>query len=266
MLNIVVCIKAVPDPDKADSIKIDPLTRTLIRKDIPMVLNPLDKYALEAALALKKEKGAHISVISMGPPSAETIVKECMALGADKGILLSDPAFSGADAFATAYTIAFGIKKLGDFDVVFCGRASSDGATEWVGPQIASFLDSPVVTMVNSLVEHQDNIWTVKADFENGYRLVKVTLPAVFTVTRDMNKPRTLSFSGIIKARKKQVEILNVEQLGIDPCLVGAKGSPTIVSNMEPFEKKRKVKLIKGTRDEKAKRLLQILQEFGSLG
>ncbi len=142
MLKIVVCIKAVPDPEKADRIKIDPATKNLIRQDVPMVLNPLDKFALEAALTLKEEKETHITVISMGPPSSEAIVKECMALGADKGVLLSDPAFGGADAYATAFTLARGIEKLGKADLIFCGMASSDGAIEWVGPQIASFLPS----------------------------------------------------------------------------------------------------------------------------
>jgi electron transfer flavoprotein beta subunit len=266
MLNIVVCIKAVPDPAKADSIRIDPVTKTLIRKDIPMVLNPLDKFAMEAALNLKEEKGAHITVISMGPPAAASTIKECMALGADQGILLSDMAFGGADAFATAYTLASGIKKLGGFDAVFCGMASSDGATEWVGPQIASFLAAPVVTMVNEIEENEDRTWIVKADFDNGYRRVKVQLPAVFTVTRHLNQPRTLSFSGIIKARKKQVEVLDLEQLGVDVSNVGAKGSPTIVSNMEITKNKRETTIIQGTRVEKAERLVQILKEVGSIG
>jgi len=266
MLNIVVCIKAVPDPDKQDSIKIDPETRTLLRKDIPVVLNPLDKFALEAALNLKEEKEAHITVISMGPPSAAPVVKECMALGADRGILLSDKAFGGADAYATAYTLAYGIKKLEHFDVVFCGMASSDGATEWVGPQIASFLDAPVVTMVNAIENHEGSCWTVKADFDNGYRRVQVELPAVFTVTRHLNDPRTLSFSGIIKARKKQAEVLDLEGLGADPSNVGAKGSPTIVSNMEVTRNIRESVMVQGTREEKAEFICQLLKDSGCIG
>ena len=266
MLNLVVCIKAVPDPEKADRIKINPATKNLIRRDIPMVLNPLDRFALEAALTLKEEKGAHITVISMGPPEAAAIVKECMALGADKGILLSDKAFGGADAFATAYTLAAGIKQTKEVDAVFCGMASSDGATEWVGPQIATFLNIPVVTMVKEIEEKDDLIWTVKADFDNGYRRVRVELPAVFTVTRDLNQPRTLSFSGIIKARKKQVDILDLEKLGTDPKKVGVKGSPTIVSHMEVTSNKRETTMIEGTRDEKADTMVKILKDSGKLG
>ena len=265
MFHIVVCVKAVPDPEKADSIKIDPATKTLIRKDIPMVLNPIDRFALEAALNIKAERESCISVISMGPPSAEVIIKECMALGADKGYLLSDMAFGGADAFATAFTLAGGIKKLDVPDLILCGMASSDGATEWVGPQIASFLEMPVVTMVNQIEQSDEISWIVKADAENGYRRVSVRLPAVFTVTRELNQPRTLSFSGIIKARKKEVQTWNLEDLGCDSSQVGAEGSPTIVSEMEPAQNVRSCTILTGTREEKVEALFKILEESGSL-
>ena len=148
MLEIFVCIKAVPDPKEADKIKIDPVSKTLARAEVPLVLNTLDKNALEAALQVKEEIEARITIISMGPPEAGKIVKECLALGADQGYLLSDPAFAGADTLATAFTLSKGIEKAGRFDVIFCGMASSDGATEWVGPEIATFLNAPVVTLV----------------------------------------------------------------------------------------------------------------------
>src|SRR6056300_799311 len=163
MLNIVVCVKAVPDPKEACNIKIDPDTKTLLRCDVPLVLNPLDKNAMEAALQLKAQLDAHISVLSMGPPEAGNIVKECLALGADQGFLLSDRAFGGADTLATAYALARGIEKVGKFHVVLCGMASSDGATEWVGPEIASFLKVPVVTLVEEIIEPAGPSWTVKA-------------------------------------------------------------------------------------------------------
>ena len=265
MLKIVVCVKAVPDPQKARDIKIDPQTKTLLRCDVPMVLNPLDKHALEAALNIKAEMEAHITVLSMGPPDAGAIVKECLALGADKGILLSDVAFGGADAFATAYTLAKGIHKNGDVDVVLCGMASSDGATEWVGPEMATMLDMPVVTMVREIVSHDKETWEVKAALENGYRRMKVRLPAVFTVTRDLNTPRTLSFSGIIKARKKEITQWGLEELGVPAERVGLKGSPTIVTEMRAVENTRKVEFIEGTREEKAEQLVQKLVEVGVL-
>ncbi len=265
MFKIIVCIKAVPDPKEACNIKIDPGTKTLMRCDVPMVLNPLDKNALETSLQLKKELNAHIAVLSMGPPEAGNIVKECLALGADEGYLLSDQAFGGADAYATAFTLAGGIRKIGLPDVIFCGMASSDGATEWVGPELATFLDMPVVTMVREIVEYDGQWWKLKASLENGYRLVRVKLPAVLTVTREINRPGTLSFSGIIKARKKQITEWGIDELGLAPESVGLKGSPTIVSDLGIRESKREVEFISGTREEKVDRLVQKLVDQGVL-
>jgi len=264
-MNIVVCVKAVPDPQKACDIKIDPQTKTLLRCNVHMVLNSLDKHALEAALKIKAAGDAHITVLSMGPPDAGPIVKECLALGADKGILLSDAAFGGADAFATAYTLVMGIRKIGPVDVILCGMASSDGATEWVGPEMATMLDMPVVTMVREIIAHDNAAWEVKAALENGYRCMKVTLPAVFTVTRDLNTPRTLSFSGIIKARKKEISQWGLDDLEVQADMVGLKGSPTIVTEMRAVDKTRTVEFIEGSREEKAEKLVQKLVEAGVL-
>lgn len=263
MLRIVVCVKAVPDPKVADKIKIDPVTKALPRSDIPLVINSLDQNALEAALQLKEREEAHITVISMGPPPAGNIVKECLALGADQGILLSDPAFAGADAYATALTLAKSIENIGKPDVIFCGMASSDGATEWVGPEIAAFLGMPIVTFVRELSETLGDTWKVKADIENGYRLVQVKLPAVFTVTRGLNTPRILSFSGIIKARKKEITTWSLSDLGLSEDTVGLIGSPTIVSAMEPMESKRECEFIEGTIEEKVDILVNKLVEAG---
>ncbi len=263
MLKIVVCIKAVPDPRQACNIKIDPQTKTLMRCDVPLVLNALDKYAMEAALALKKKVGAHITALSIRPPDADAVVKECLALGADEGILLTDRAFGGADAFATAYTLAKAIEKIGVVDVVFCGMASSDGATEWVGPMMATFLDFPVVTMVEELVECEARQWKVKAALAHGYRLMQVKLPAVFTVTRDLNTPRTLSFSGIIKARKKITTQWGAEDLAVLVASLGLKGSPTIVSRLEPAENKHNVEMLTGSQEEKAAQLVLKLVDSG---
>jgi electron transfer flavoprotein beta subunit len=201
----------------------------------------------------------------MGPPEAGNIVKECLALGADQGFLLCDPAFGGADAYATAFSLAKGIEKIGPYDVVVCGMASSDGSTEWVGPEIATFLNIPVVTMVKEIVESDRDWWKVKASLENGYRLMQVKLPAVFTVTRDLNTPRTLSFSGIIKARKKEITQWAVSDLGVPEEAVGLKGSPTIVSELSSAESKREVEMVAGTRDEKAAQLVQKFIDLGVL-
>ncbi len=265
MLRIVVCVKAVPDPKEADRIKIDPVTRTLVRVDVPLVLNPLDKNAMEAAIQLKELTDVHISVLSMGPPPAANVVKECLALGADQGVLLSDRAFAGADAYATAYTLARGVEKIGSYDLILCGRASSDGSTEWVGPELATLLDIPIVTMVKEIIEYGDEWWKVKAGLENGYRLVRVKLPAVLTVTRELNTPRMLSFSGILKARRKQITQWRLDDLEMQEEEVGLKGSPTIVSEMIALESRREVEMIGGTREEKAEQLAQKLADAGFL-
>ena len=263
MLKIVVCVKAVPEPKAAEELKIDPVTKSLARLDIPLVINPLDRNALEAALQVKEKTAAHITVFSMGPPPAGDIIKECLALGADTGILLSDRAFAGADAYATAFVLATAIKKAGPADLVLCGRASSDGATEWVGPELAVFLDLPIVAMVREFVESSGTNWIVKADIENGYRLVQVDLPAVFTVTQEINSPRTLSFSGIIKSRKKEITTWNMADLALRADSVGLQGSPTIVSNLEYLESKRECLMIEGTLDEKVDQLIRKFVEAG---
>jgi electron transfer flavoprotein alpha/beta subunit len=263
MFKIAVCVKAVPDPELASKIKIDSKTGSLSRANIPLVINPLDKNALEAALNIKASKGGEITVISMGPPQAETTLKQCLALGADLGILLSDIAFAGADAYATALTLASGIKKVGDFDLIICGVSSSDGATEWVGPEISVYLGLPVVTMVSEISEIEPGLIQLKANIENGYRRMEVDLPALLTVTMDLNKPKNLSFSGIIKAKKKEVKAWNINDLSLSEDLVGLKGSPTIVTEMKPVEKKREIEFISGDRDEKAAILVTKLVDAG---
>jgi len=263
MFNIVVCVKAVPDPKEADRLKIDPVTKSIPRLDIPLVINPLDCHALEAAFQLRRKYGAQIIALSMGPPLAGNVLRECLALGADKGVLLTDPAFAGADTYATAYTLASAIRKSGSMDLVLCGMASSDGSTEWVGPQIAAFLNLPVVTRVKEIIEDQGEDWIVKADHEHGYRIVKLKLPAVLTVTRELNQPKSLSFSGILKSRSKQIIEWNHEALDIPVERVGLKGSPTCVSELSHLESRRAVQMLEGTLEEKVDQFVKILSDAG---
>jgi electron transfer flavoprotein beta subunit len=192
-------------------------------------------------------------------------VRECLAYGIDLGYLVCDNAFAGADAYATAFTLACAIKNLGPFDIIFCGRESSDGATEWVGPELATFLDWPVVTMVEEILEYSSKDWVVRASVDSGYRTVKVTLPAVLTVTRELNNPRALSFSSILKARKKAISILNLQDLGVTEDAVGLKGSPTIVSDLTCLDSQRACEIIEGTLEEKAEALIQALVIKGVL-
>jgi electron transfer flavoprotein beta subunit len=264
-MNVVVCVKAVPDPKEADKVRIDPVTKSLIRVDIPLVINPHDKHALEEALHLKDRWNVNVSVVSMGPPPAAKIVRECMALGADRGILLSDSQFAGADAYATAITLAAGIRKIGPVDLILCGMMSSDGSTEWVGPELATLLDIPVVTRVEEVISRKKEWWEVKALIESGYRRVRLDLPALLTVTRDLNKPRALSFSGVVKASKMEIEQWGVNEVGISPDSVGLKGSPTYVLDMFPQESRREVRFLTGSREEIADQLVEKLIEVGAI-
>jgi electron transfer flavoprotein beta subunit len=265
VFKIIVCIKAVPDPKMASEIKIDPQTKTLTRANVPLVLNQLDKHAMEAALVLKSEVDCEITVVSMGPPPAAAILKECLAMGADRGVLLSDRAFGGADAYATAYTLARGIEKICTPDLVLCGMASSDGSTEWVAPELGVFLDMPVVTGVKKITADSGKWWQIKSHIDNGYRLLKVELPAVLAVTRELNDPRNISFSGIIKARKKEISTWDFKALEVPESSLGLAGSPTIISDLRVSSSKRKVELLEGTREEKAEQLVQKLAAAGIL-
>lgn len=245
--------------------RLDPRTGSILRGDIPLVINPLDRVALEAALLLKEQMDAQISVVSMGPPAAAKMVKECLALGADAGFLLTDPAFAGADAFATARTLAAGISKIGSFDLILCGMASSDGSTEWVGPELATLLSIPVVTRVREIALSGSQEWEATAAMEGGFRRVRVQSPVLFTATRDLHTPRTLSFSGVIKARKKEITQWGRQDLGLTECEVGLRGSPSVASKVDQIHIRKEANMISGTAEQKAAWLVEILAESGMI-
>lgn len=224
-MNIVVCIKQVPDTTE---VRLDPKTGTLIRDGIPSIINPDDKSGLEAALRLKDEIGAHITVITMGPAQAEEALRESFAMGVDRAILLSDRAFAGADTWATSSTIAGALKKL-DYDLIIAGRQAIDGDTAQVGPQIAEHLQIPHVSYVEDLDVYEKDL-VLKRVFEDGYHKIKVKTPCLITTLKEMNEPRYMSVGGIFDAyREKQVEIWNVNDIEVDMANMGLKGSPTKV-------------------------------------
>jgi electron transfer flavoprotein beta subunit len=188
-----------------------------------------------------------------------------MALGADRGILLSDPKFAGADAYATAFTLAAGIRKIGSVDLILCGMMSSDGSTEWVGPELATLLEMPVVTRILEINTRGEEWWEVKSMIENGYRKVKVKLPALLTVTRELNKPRALSFSGVMKSSKMEIIQWGLEDLSVSSASVGLEGSPTLVTEMLAQENKREVQFFTGSREEMADQMTRKLIEVGAI-
>ncbi len=225
-MNIVVCIKQVPDTTE---VKIDPVTGTLIRDGIPSIMNPDDKAGLEAALALKDALGAKVTALSMGPPQAELALREALAMGADEAVLLSDRAFGGADTWATSSTLAAALKRI-PHDLIVCGRQAIDGDTAQVGPQIAEHLGLPHVSYVSELAV-TGGYSELKRVFEDGYQRLRVKLPCLITSLKGMNQPRYMSVGGVYEAYRKDIAVWGLADLSLDPERIGLKGSPTRVKS-----------------------------------
>ncbi|MBQ2747062.1 MAG: electron transfer flavoprotein subunit beta/FixA family protein [Firmicutes bacterium] len=225
--KILVCAKQVPD---TNVIKINPVTGTLIRDGVPSILNPDDANALEEALKLKdKYDDVTVTVVTMGPPQADQMIFECIAMGADEGIILSDRAVGGSDTQATANALTAAIKKIGDFDMIFAGRQAIDGDTAQVGPQIAEKLGLPQVTYVEEFDINEDRTEvTVKRQLEDGYELIKVKTPCMLTCIKELNQPRYMHVAGIF-APNKDIKIWNAADVEVDLETVGLKASPTNV-------------------------------------
>lgn len=224
-MHVVVCIKQVPGTTK---VAINPETNTLIRDGVEAIINPFDENALEAALALKDKAGARVTVICMGPPQAETALRESLARGADDVVLLCDRAFAGSDTWATSYALAQGIRKLDKVDMVLCGKQAIDGDTAQVGPGIAEFLQWPVVTYVRKIDLDGGKV-RLERVFEDGYEKIEAQLPVVCTIVKEMNVPRMASLKGRMAAKKAQLKVLTAEAAAADPAEIGLKGSPTRV-------------------------------------
>ncbi|MDR1346201.1 MAG: electron transfer flavoprotein subunit beta/FixA family protein [Bacteroidales bacterium] len=224
-MNIVVCIKQVPDTTE---IKINPETGTLIRDGVPSIMNPDDKGGLEMALMLKDTCNAHVTVITMGPPQAESILREAFAMGVDRAILLTDRRFAGADTLATSHALAGALRTL-DFDLIITGRQAIDGDTAQVGPQMAEHLQLPQISYVAGLTCNDSNLLTVKKETEEGYQILEVELPCLLTVLATANKARYMSVQGIMESFDKEMEIWDADKIEVDKEKLGLKGSPTRV-------------------------------------
>ncbi len=229
-MKIVVCVKQVPDTNE---VKLDPVTGTLIRDGIPSIMNPDDKAGLEAALAIKDRMDATISVVSMGPPQADSVLREALAMGADEAYLITDRAFGGADTLATSTTVAAAIKKL-DFDLIITGRQAIDGDTAQVGPQIAEHLNIPNISYAED-IQVDGNSVVVKRQYEDRYHVVRAQMPCLVTALGEMNTPRYMTPGGIFNAyREKEVTIWTRADLEVEDEAIGLKGSPTKVAKSFP--------------------------------
>jgi electron transfer flavoprotein beta subunit len=226
-MNIIVPIKQVPDTHK---VKIDPKTGALLREGVPSIINPEDKQAIEEALKLKSNReGAEVTVLSMGPPQAKSAIREALSMGADKGVLVSDKAFAGADTLATSYTLSLAIKKMGTYDLILCGSQTIDGETGQVGPQLAEWLNLPQACYAEE-IKIQGDIVTVKSNFDRFSREFEMKTPALITVSSRINTPRYKHMNKVLKAfRDKEIVTWTKEDLKPNPMRIGFNGSPTWV-------------------------------------
>lgn len=257
-MKIIVCIKQVPE---TTSVRIDPITHTLIREGIKSIINPFDMNAIETALQLKENRGGEVIALSMGPLQAEESLREAISLGVDEAILLSDKAFAGADTLATSYTLSMAIKKLGEFDMIICGKQAIDGDTAQVGPELAEMLDIPQICWVRKIVEIKDKTLIVERTVEDGYEVVETQLPALLTVVKEINEPRLPSLRGKLAAKNRKIPIWNIQELGVSIEQVGLTGSPTQVIRTfsPPIRKDRRI--LQGEVKEMVKELVSELKQ-----
>lgn len=224
-MKVIVCIKQVPNTNE---VKLNPETGTLIRDGVPSIINPDDKAGLEAALRLKDKHGAHVTVISMGPPQADAALREALAMGADEAVLVTDRAFGGADTWATSSTLASAIKHF-EYDLIISGRQAIDGDTAQVGPQIAEHLKLPNISYAEEL-DIKDGYITVKRQYEDRYHMIKCKLPCLITALAELAKPRYMTPGGIFNAyRNQEVKTMVRKDLDVEDSNIGLKGSPTRV-------------------------------------
>lgn len=260
-MRIVVCVKQVPDTNE---VRIDPVKGTLIREGVPSIINPDDKNALEEALKIKDtHDDVEVIVLTMGPPQAKEALKETIAMGADEAILLSDRAFAGADTWATSVTLAAAIKKIGHYDMIFCGRQAIDGDTAQVGPQIGEHLGVPQVTYVEKLEINGKNI-TAQRSLEDGYYVVKAEMPVLLTAIKELNAPRYPSIKGIYKSFRNEelIKVWTVDDIDVDREQIGLKGSPTQVKrSFTPESRKTGGEMLKGSANEIARQFVVRLKE-----
>ena len=257
-MNVVVCLKQVPGTTE---VKINPETNTLIRQGIKNVINPFDTYALEEGVRLKEKQGGKVTVISMGPPQAIEMLKEAISLGADEAVLLSDMAFAGADTWATAYTLSAAIKKLGQYDMVICGRQSTDGDTGQVGPEMAEMLNIPFLAYVSQIEEISAGQMRIKRMVDEGHEIIESTLPAVITVTKEINVPRLPSLRGIMKSKSAKIPVWTAKDMGVDLNKVGLAGSFTKVVKIFTPQRNHKAEILQGEMESQVTCLIEKLKE-----
>jgi electron transfer flavoprotein beta subunit len=256
-MKIIVCVKQVPD---AKDVRLDPKTNTLAREGVDSIMNPYDRHALEEAVAIKENQGGTVTVITMGPPQAEAVLREAIACGADDGVLISDRAFAGADTWATAYTLAKAVQTLGGADLILCGKQAIDGDTAQVGPGLACRLQVPYATCVQKTRNVTAGTIEVERMMDDGFDVLRLPLPALITVVKDINEPRVASLKGKMKAKKAEIRQLSAAAIDADPQCIGLAGSPTQVVRVFPPEPRGNRKIFSGSVEEQVDQLVTCLK------
>ena len=264
-MDIVVCIKQVPHPDHFSQITLDPVTKAIRREGVPLIMNPVDRNAVEVALQLRDSFPGKVMALTMGPPQAREALEEALAMGADEAILLCDRAFAGADAYATALTVAAAINKFCSFDLILCGVETVDSGTKMVGPMLAEFLDVPYATNVKALKLTSEETCLAETDLDNASMKVELRLPALITVNKAINEPRIPDVMGIMQMADKTISTYGAKDLGLPAEQLGLAGSPTRVANVWEFKKDRRSEVLQGNAKHVSKHAVNKLREWGGL-
>lgn len=258
-MNITVCIKQVPG---SNEVRMDPVTNTIIRDAEDAVINPFDTFGIEEAIRLKERFGGHITALSMGIPAVSELLREAISLGCDEGILLSDRAFAGADTLATAYTLSLAVPD--GCDLIICGKQATDGDTAQVGPMLAEMLAIGHLSDVSEVVDVSSGKITCRRMTDDGYELVSVVLPALITVTKEINVPRLPSVLGLLRGKSAPVPVLSAADVKADTARTGLTGSPTqVVRTFIPSHTAASITLPGSSPREKAAALAAALRERG---
>jgi len=258
-MHIIVCIKQVPDTTE---VEWDEETGTMKREGVPSIVNPFDDNAIEQALRLREKHGGTVTVVTMGPPQAEAALRSALAMGADEAVLLTSPAFGGADTLATSYTLCQAIRNMGDFDMVICGRQAFDGDTGQVGPGLAEHLGIPQITYAIE-VEAVDGKCHVRRLLEDGFEVVEAKLPVLITVVKQINEPRHPRLRNVLAAKKKEITVWGPEEIDVDPHRCGLQGSPTRVVRVFRPERAWQGEMLEGSTEEKIEQLVEKLRAGG---
>lgn len=258
-MNIVVCIKQVP---ASSDVKIDPITGVLIRDGNNTKMNPYDLYALEIALQIKEKAKGNLKAITMGPNSAMQVLQEALWMGCDEGTVISDRKFAGADVVATSYTISQGIKAMGDFDLIVCGKQTTDGDTAQVGPEMAEALGIPHVCYVDKIIEIKEKSIVVRANMDKTYETLEVNYPCLITVDKGSVTPRLPSYKRSVLLKDQELHIITFNDVkDQDETHYGLKGSPTQVEKMFNPDKNTNKVILKGNTNEVTKQVFDVLKE-----